>query len=78
MTNELYEAGWDTIAPIMDEYFSLSGRFVVPHPPTQKDYNRVHAEYISIRDATLLSIGITFEELENENDLRLDEKYNGK
>ena len=36
MDDQLYNAAWDAVEPIMDEYLALSGRFQVPQPATQR------------------------------------------
>jgi hypothetical protein len=64
MTDELYNAAWAAIDDLMSEYMSLTGRFTVPDPPTQADLNRVHAEYVIIRDSELAPLGVTMDELE--------------
>ena len=72
MNEQLYNAAWDAVEPITEEYLSLAGRFALPFPRNQADYNRVHAEYITIRDKAVIPFGITFAELEEENGRRVD------
>ena len=71
MDEQLYNAAWDVVEPIVDEYLTLSGRFQLPFPRTQADYDRVHAEFAAIRNEAVIPFGITFDELEEENSRRV-------
>lgn len=75
MDEQLYQAAWGAVEPIMDEYLSGRGRFEFSTPRSQENYNKVHAEYIAIRNAALIPFGVTFDQIAEENERRLDLKY---
>ena len=72
MDDQLYNAAWDVVEPIMEEYLTLSGRFQIPQPATQADYNQVLAAYVVVRDAALAPLGVTFDQISEESGRRLD------
>lgn len=78
MTEDTYIAATDTLEPLVEEYLRLRGRFVVPENATQEDYNRVHAEFVTLRDAELATFCLTIDDLEDECLRRLEAKKGEK
>ena len=72
MDNTIYEAAWEAIEPIFEEYLRGDGRFQFATPRTQENFNEVHAKLVALRDDALAPYGVNIDDLEDEAYRRLD------
>lgn len=74
MTDTQYNSGWDAVEPLMDAWLEIRGIPIhwYEREKTYSALDALHKVYIAERDAMLIPIGVTFDELCAENERRLD------